>query len=83
MVPGHIPIDGTAAGGLIQANSDLCDSDPGARLIGHLEWGHMVYQPVIFQDGLPRDERSGAALFALALTLSGSSKASMARIRRV
>ena len=83
---GHIPIDGTAAGGVIRANSDPCDSDPGARLvirIGHLECGHIVYRPVIFQDGLPRDERSGAALFALALTFSGSSKASMARLRRV
>jgi hypothetical protein len=50
---------------------DLCDSDRSARLvmaIRHLGRGHIVYQPVIFQGGLPRDERSAAALFALAAT---------------
>ena len=36
--------------------------------IRHLGRGHMVYQPVIFQGALPRDERSAAALFALAAT---------------
>jgi hypothetical protein len=48
---------------------DLCDSDPGARLvmaIRHLGRGHVVYQPVIFQGVLPADEESAAALFALA-----------------
>jgi hypothetical protein len=52
---------------------DLCDSDRGARLvitIRHLGRGHMIYQPVIFQGGLPGDERSAAALFALAATSS-------------
>jgi hypothetical protein len=50
---------------------DLCDSDPGARLvmaIRPLGRGHVVYQPVIFQGALPTDERSAAALFALAAT---------------
>jgi hypothetical protein len=50
---------------------DLCDSDPGAPLvmaIRHLGRGHLVYQPVIFQGVLPKDERSAAALFALAAT---------------
>jgi hypothetical protein len=39
---------------------------PGARLviaIRHLGRGHLVYQPVIFQGVLPKDERSAAALF--------------------
>jgi hypothetical protein len=48
---------------------DLYDSDRGARLvmtIRHLGRGHIVYQPVIFQGDLPRDEGSAAALFALA-----------------
>jgi hypothetical protein len=55
------------------AELDLCDSDRGARLImtiRHLGRGHIVYQPVIFQGALPRDERSAAALFALAATSS-------------
>jgi len=50
---------------------DLCDSARGARLvlaIRHLGRGHVVYQPVIFQGALPTDERSAAALFALAAT---------------
>jgi hypothetical protein len=50
---------------------DLCDCDRGARLVmavRHLGRGHIVYQPVFFQGGLPRDERSAAALFALAAT---------------
>jgi hypothetical protein len=50
---------------------DLCASDPGAHLvmaIRHLGRGHLVYQPVIFQGVLPKDERSAAALFALAAT---------------
>ena len=50
---------------------DLYDSGRGARLamaIRHLGRGHIVYQPVIFQGRLPRDERSAAALFALAAT---------------
>src|SRR5919106_3409472 len=48
---------------------DFCDSARGARLvlaIRHLGRGHLVYQPVIFQGVLPTDERSAAALFALA-----------------
>jgi hypothetical protein len=48
---------------------ELCNNDRGARLvmaIRHLGRGHVVYQPVIFQGGLPKDERSAAALFALA-----------------
>jgi hypothetical protein len=52
---------------------DLCDCDRGARLVmavRHLGRGHIVYQPVSFQGGLPRDERSAAALFALAATSS-------------
>jgi hypothetical protein len=52
---------------------DLCDCDRGARLVmavRHLGRGHIVYQPVFFQGGLPRDERSAAALFALAATCS-------------
>jgi hypothetical protein len=50
---------------------DLCDGGRGAGLvmtIRHLGRGHIVYQPVIFQGGLLRDERSAAALFALAAT---------------
>jgi hypothetical protein len=50
---------------------DFCDSARGARLvlaIRHLGRGHVVYQPVIFQGALPTDERSAAALFALAAT---------------
>jgi hypothetical protein len=41
----------------------------GARLvmaIRHLGHGYLVYQPVIFQGMLPKDERSAAILFALA-----------------
>jgi hypothetical protein len=52
---------------------DLWDNNPDARLvmaIRHLGRGHVVYQPVIFQGALPRDERSAAALFALAATSS-------------
>jgi hypothetical protein len=48
---------------------DLRDSAPGAPLvmaIRHLGRGHLVYQPVICQGVLPKDERSAAALFALA-----------------
>jgi hypothetical protein len=50
---------------------DLCHSNRGEPLvmaIRHLGRGHIVYQPVIFQGPLPRDERSAAALFALAAT---------------
>jgi hypothetical protein len=50
---------------------DLCDSDRGARLviaIRHLGRGHVVYQPVIYQDAPPADEKAAAALFALAAT---------------
>jgi hypothetical protein len=50
---------------------DLCDCDRGARLvmaIRHLGRGCVVYQPVIFQGALPRDEESTAALFACAAT---------------
>ena len=52
---------------------DIYDSDRGGSLvmtIRHLGRGHIVYQPVIFQSGLPTDERSAAALFALAATSS-------------
>jgi hypothetical protein len=48
---------------------DFCDSDPDARLIiaiRHLGRGRIVYQPVIFEGAPPADERSAAALFALA-----------------
>jgi hypothetical protein len=48
---------------------DLYDGDRGAPLvmaIRHLGRGHVVYQPVLFQGVPPRDERSAAALFALA-----------------
>jgi hypothetical protein len=48
---------------------DLCESARGARLvvaIRHLGQGCVVYQPVILQGALPVDERSAAALFALA-----------------
>jgi hypothetical protein len=38
--------------------------------VRHLGRGHIVHQPVFFQGGLPRDERSAAALFALAATSS-------------
>jgi hypothetical protein len=38
--------------------------------IRHLGRGRVVYQPVFFQGGLPRDERSAAALFAVAATSS-------------
>jgi hypothetical protein len=50
---------------------DLCHGDRGGRLvmaIRHLGRGLIVYQPVIFQGALPRDERSAAVLFALAAT---------------
>jgi hypothetical protein len=52
---------------------DVCDSARGARLviaIRHLGRGHIVYQPAILRGALPRDERSAAALFALAATSS-------------
>ena len=48
---------------------DFCDSDLDARLIiaiRHLGRGRIVYQPVIFEGAPPADERSAAALFALA-----------------
>jgi hypothetical protein len=48
---------------------DLCDSERGGWLvmaIRHLGRGHIVYQPAILQGALPRNERSAAALFALA-----------------
>jgi hypothetical protein len=51
------------------AELDLCDSERGAWLviaIRHLGGGHIVYQPAIFQGVAPPDERSAAALFALA-----------------
>ena len=38
--------------------------------IRHLGRGHVVYQPVKFQGALSRDQRSAAALFALAATSS-------------
>jgi hypothetical protein len=50
---------------------DFRDSAPSAHLvmaIRQLGRGHLVYQPVIFQGVLPKDERSAAALFALAAT---------------
>jgi hypothetical protein len=52
---------------------DLCGNELGAGLvmaIRHLGRGHVIYQPVIFRGGLPSDERSAAALFALAATSS-------------
>jgi hypothetical protein len=52
---------------------DPCDNDRDGWLvmaIRHLGRGHVVYQPVKFQGALPRDERSAAALFALAATSS-------------
>jgi hypothetical protein len=52
---------------------DVCDSARGARLviaIRHLGRGHIVYQPTISRGALPSDERSAAALFALAATSS-------------
>jgi hypothetical protein len=52
---------------------DLCDCDHGARVvmaIRHLGRGSVVYQPVIFQGVAPADERSAAALFALAANSS-------------
>jgi hypothetical protein len=48
---------------------DFCDSDLDARLIiaiRYLGRGRIVYQPVIFAGAPPADERSAAALFALA-----------------
>ena len=47
------------------------DNDRGAQLlmaIRHLGRGRIVYQPVVFQGALPKDERSAAVLFALAAT---------------
>jgi hypothetical protein len=49
---------------------DLYDRGRGTRLIiaiRHLGRGRVVYQPVIFLGALPADERSAAALFALAV----------------
>jgi hypothetical protein len=49
---------------------ELDESDFRARLvmaICYLGWGRVVHQPVIFQGALPADERSAAALFALAV----------------
>jgi hypothetical protein len=49
---------------------NLCETDLGARLIiaiRHLGRDRIVYQPVIFEGALPADERSAAALFALAV----------------
>ena len=48
---------------------DLYDSNRGAPLvmaIRYLGRGRVVYQPVMFQGALPADEKSAAALFALA-----------------
>jgi hypothetical protein len=48
---------------------ELYESDRRARLvmaICHLGRGCVLHQPVIFQGALPADERSAAALFALA-----------------
>jgi hypothetical protein len=48
---------------------ELYESDHRAPLvmaICHLGRGRVVHQPVIFQGVLPADERSAAALFALA-----------------
>jgi hypothetical protein len=67
----HAPRDETAADGLIRAKVDLCDGDRRAGLliaISYLARGHIVYQPGIFRSVLPEDERSAAALFALAAT---------------
>jgi hypothetical protein len=36
--------------------------------IRHFGPGHIVYQPVIFEGGPPRDERLAGVLFALAAT---------------
>jgi hypothetical protein len=47
----------------------LYESDYRPRLViavRHLGRGRVVHQPVIFQGALPADERSAAALFALA-----------------
>jgi hypothetical protein len=52
---------------------DLCGGDRDARLvmaIRYLGRGHIIYQPVIFRGALPSDERSAAAVFALAATSS-------------
>jgi hypothetical protein len=49
---------------------DFCDRNFAAGLIisiRHLGRGRTVYQPVIFEGTLPADERSAAALFALAM----------------
>jgi hypothetical protein len=54
---------------------DLYDRGRGTRLvmaIHHLGRGRVVYQPVIFRGTLPRDERSAAALFALAVRHPGA-----------
>jgi hypothetical protein len=48
---------------------DLYDYYRGGRLVvavRHLGRGRVLYQPVIFQGALPSDERSSAAIFALA-----------------
>jgi hypothetical protein len=52
---------------------DFCGSNRDARLImaiRHLGRGRIIYQPVIFRGALPSDERSAAAVFALAATSS-------------
>ena len=47
---------------------DFCDCDRARVIMAmrHLGRGTVVYQPVIFQGVLSSDERSAAALFALA-----------------
>ena len=52
---------------------DLYDRDRNARsvmAVRHFGRGYIFYQPVIFQGDPPGDERSAAALFALAATSS-------------
>jgi hypothetical protein len=49
---------------------DFCGSELGTHLIiaiRHLGRDRIVYQPVIFEGALPADERSAAALSALAV----------------
>ena len=48
---------------------EFCGNDRGGPLIitiRHIGRGRLVYQPVIFEGMLPKDERSAAVLFALA-----------------
>jgi hypothetical protein len=66
---GHIPKDAIVADGLIRVSSISATVIPVHVMIiaiRHLGCGRMVYQPVIFEGALPVDERSAAALFALA-----------------